>query len=82
MVRANIIRINKYKSEYIIKLIGVYIRQKWYLVADSIDARLCNINGEIFRMNYTNVNNIVWLYNAVETCLDLQDVNNIASNQS
>ena len=46
MVRANKIRINKYKSEYIIKLVGVYIRQKGHLTVNSIGIKMGNINGE------------------------------------
>ena len=46
MVRANKIRINKYKSDYIINLVGVYIHQKRHLTVDSIGTEMGNINGE------------------------------------
>ena len=45
MVHANKIQIKKYKSEYIIKLVGVYIRQKWHLMVDSIGTEMGNIHG-------------------------------------
>ena len=38
---------NKYKLEYIIKLVGAYIRQKWHLTVDSIGTKIGNINGGI-----------------------------------
>ena len=41
---ANKIRINKYKWEYIIKLVGVYIRQKLHLTVDSMSTKIVNIN--------------------------------------
>ena len=47
MVHANKIRINKYKSEFIIKLVGAYIRQKCNLAVDNISTKMGNINGEI-----------------------------------
>ena len=59
MVCTNKIRINKYKSEYIINISGVYIRQKWKLTANNISIQMGNINGEKFRMNYINVNYLV-----------------------
>ena len=62
MVRANKIRINKYKSEYIIKLIGIYIRQKRHLTVNSISTKMGDINGENFKMNYTKVNHLVRFY--------------------
>ena len=62
MVCANKIRINKYKSEYIIKLVGVCIRQKWHFMADSVSTKLDNINGVKFRMNSINVNHLFQLY--------------------
>ena len=65
MVRAKKNRINKYKSEYITKLVGVYIRQKWYLTVDSICTKMGNINGAKCRMNYINVNHLVRLYDAI-----------------
>ena len=65
MVRTNKIRINKYKSKYIIKLIGVYIRQKRNLTVNSIGTKMGNTNGENFRMNYTNVNLLVQLYDVL-----------------
>ena len=46
MVRGNKIRINKYKSEYIIKLLSVYICQKWHLIVDSIGTKMGNITGK------------------------------------
>ena len=46
MVCANKIRINEYKSEYIMKLVGVCIRQKWYLTVDNIGKKMGNINGK------------------------------------
>ena len=67
MIRANKIRINKYKSENIIKLVGFYIRQKWTLTANNISTKMGNINGEIFKMNYINVNHLVWLYDEYKT---------------
>ena len=36
MIRADKTRINKYKSEYIIKLVGVYINKKWRSMANNI----------------------------------------------
>ena len=65
MVRANKIRINKYKLEYIIKLVGVYIRQTCHLTADSIGKKMGNIYGETCWMNYINVKHLVRLYNVV-----------------
>ena len=62
MIRANKIRINKYKSEYIMKLVGVYIRQKLHLTADSIGTKMGDINRENFRMHYTSINHLVRLY--------------------
>ena len=53
---------NTYKLEYIIKLVGVYLRQKWHFMVDSIGTKLGNINGEKCRMNYINVNHLVRLY--------------------
>ena len=44
MVRATKIRINKYKSEYIIKLVGIYIRQKYILTVENISTKMGNIN--------------------------------------
>ena len=46
MVRSNKIRINKYKSEYTIKLVAVNIRQKRHLMAVSIGTKMGNINRE------------------------------------
>ena len=46
MVRANKIGILKCKPEYIIKLVGVYIRQKLHLMVVSIGTELGNINRE------------------------------------
>ena len=62
MVRATKIRTNKYKSEYIIKLVGIYIHQKCILTREFIGTKMGNINGEIFRINYINVNHLVRLY--------------------
>ena len=62
MIHATKIRINKYKSEYIIKLIGVYINKKWQLTVHNISTKISNINGENLRMNYININNLVRLY--------------------
>ena len=62
MVRGNKIRINKYKLEYIIKLVGIYICQKWHFTFHSIGSKMGNINVENFRMNYINVNHLVRLY--------------------
>ena len=62
MVRGNKIRINKYKSEYIIKIVGVYICQKCHLTVNSIGTKMGNINREKFRMNYINANHLVRLY--------------------
>ena len=62
MVLANKTRINKYKPEYIIKLVGVYIRQKWHLMVDSIGTKMGNITGEKLRINYINVKHLVRLY--------------------
>ena len=64
MVRANKIQIDKYKSEYIIKLVGVYIRQKCIWTPINIRTKMGNINWENFRMNYMNVNHLVRLYDA------------------
>ena len=64
MARADKIRINKYKSEYIIILVEVYTRQKWHLMADSIGTKLGNINGEHFKMNYINAKHLFQLYDA------------------
>ena len=65
MICANKIRINKYKSEYIINIFGVYIHQKWRSMVDNISAKMGNINGEKFRINYINVNHLVRLYDVV-----------------
>ena len=65
MVRANKIRINKYKSEYIIKLVGVYICQMWHLMVDRISSKMGNINEETIRINYINVNHLVQLYDVL-----------------
>ena len=46
MVCGNKIRIYKCKLEYIIKLVGVYKCQKWYLMVDSIGSKMGNINVE------------------------------------
>ena len=62
MVCATKIQINKNKSEYIIKLIGVYIRQKCFLTANIISTKMGNINWDKFRINYINVNHLVQLY--------------------
>ena len=72
MVRANEIRINKYKSEYIITLVGVYIRQKWYFTVVSIGTKMDNINGGKFRMNYISVNHLVQLYNIESASLNIE----------
>ena len=45
MVRATKTRINKYNSEYIIKFLGVYIRQKCILTVENISTKMGNING-------------------------------------
>ena len=47
MVCANKIRINKYKLKYLIKFVGVYIRQKWHFTVVSIGTKMGNINVEI-----------------------------------
>ena len=65
MICANKIRMNKYKSEYIIKLVGAHIHQKWKLTADNISTKMGNINGGKFRMNYINVNHLVQLYDGI-----------------
>ena len=65
MVRGDKILINKYKSEYIIKLVGFYICQKWHLTVDNISSKMGNINGEKFRMNYINVNHLVRFYDVL-----------------
>ena len=44
MVRATKIQINKYKSEYIVKLVVVYIRQKCILTVKNISTKMGNIN--------------------------------------
>ena len=62
MVRANKIRIDKYKLEYITKLVGVYIRQKWIFTDTNISTKMGNINGETSRMNYIHVNHLVQIY--------------------
>ena len=49
MVHANKIRINKYKSEYIKELVGVYIHQKCILTVDNISTKMGNVNGENLR---------------------------------
>ena len=46
MVCATKLRTNKYKSEFIIKLVGVYIHQKCILKVDNISTKMGNINGE------------------------------------
>ena len=61
MVHANKIRINKYKSEYIIYRVGVYIRQKCILTRMNISTKMGNINEEKCRINYINVNHLVQL---------------------
>ena len=71
MVRANKIWIDKYKWEYIIKLIGVYIRQKCILTQINIGTKMGNINGEKFRMNYINVKHLVRLYDVRSGILTL-----------
>ena len=43
MIHANEIRINKYKSKYIIQIIGVYIHQKRKLTANNISTKTANI---------------------------------------
>ena len=67
MIRANKIRINKYKSEYIIKFVGVYIRQKLHLTVVSIGTQMGNINGKKLRMNYINVKYLVQLNDAISS---------------
>ena len=62
MVHANKIGMNKHKSEFIIKLVGVYIRQKCNLIVNNISTKMCNINGGKFRINYIHVNHLVQLY--------------------
>ena len=69
MVHANKIQIDKYKSEYIIKLVGVYIRQKCILTQINIGTKMGNISGEKFRINYINVNHLVRLYDKESVCL-------------
>ena len=44
MVHANKIWITKYKPEYIIKRVGIYMRQKWILRVDSITIEVNDIN--------------------------------------
>ena len=65
MVHANKIQIAKYKSEYIIKLIGVYIRQKCTLAVDNISTKMSNVNGENFKTNYININHLFRLYDTL-----------------
>ena len=62
MVCANKVRIDKYKSEYTIQLVEIYIRQKCILTQINIRTRMGNINGGNFRMNYTNMIHLVQLY--------------------
>ena len=70
MVRANKIRIDEYKSEYIIKLVGIYIREKCILTCINIGTKIGNKNGETFRMNYINVNHLVRLYDGLSLKTD------------
>ena len=44
MIHATKIRINKYKSEYIIKLIEMYIHQNCILTFKNIITKMGNIN--------------------------------------
>ena len=69
MVRANKIRISKYKSWYIIKRVGVYIHQKW-LTVDIIGTKMSNINGGKCRMNHINVNHLVQFYDVLTEALE------------
>ena len=69
MVRANKTRINKYKSEYIIKLVRVYVFQERNLTADNINTKMGNINGGEIRMNYININHLVQLYDNILRCV-------------
>ena len=62
---ANKFRNSKYKSEYIIKLVGVYICQKWHLMANSISKKMGIINGKEIGMNYINVNHLFQLYDII-----------------
>ena len=62
MVRATKIRINKYKSEYIIKLVGIYICQKCILTSFNVGSKMGNITGGKIMINYINVNHLVRLY--------------------
>ena len=48
MVPANKICIDKYKLEYITKILGVYIRQKCILTVENISTKMGNINGKFF----------------------------------
>ena len=74
MICAYKIRMNKYKSEYIIKHLGVYIRQKWKLTADNISTKMGDINGEKIRMNYIKVNHLVRLYDECLTSMMHQTI--------
>ena len=62
MVHGNKIWINQYKSEYIIKLVVVYVCQKRHLTVDSIGSKVGNIYVQKKWMNYINVNHLVQLY--------------------
>ena len=62
MIHTTKIQINKYKSEYIIKLVGVYINKKSRSTVDNISTQMGNIHGENVRMNYINVNHLVRFY--------------------
>ena len=62
MLGANEFRINKYKSENIIKRVGVYIRQKCILTRMNIGTKMGSINGEKIRINCVNVSRLVQLY--------------------
>ena len=61
-------RINKYKSEWVIKLVGFHIRQKWQMTVVSIVTKMGNINRGKYRMNDLNVNHLVGLYDGGCVC--------------
>ena len=44
MIRANKIRINKYKSEYIIELVGVYINKNRISMVENMSTKMGDIN--------------------------------------
>ena len=60
-----LIRFRQKTPDYLIKLVGTYIRQKWILMVDSIRTKLNNINWTYLTMIYVNVQHLVQLYDDI-----------------